>query len=256
MEGHTLPTTNDHNDVASTPGPNVVVAGSTSAAGQAVVTALLAAGARVAAVDLDAARLEELARNHDGVLPYTCNLANLESVEKLAAAVRSDLGPVDGLIHLVGGWRGGDGITGQKDDDWDVLHTSIMTTLRNTSRVFYPDLEASPRGRLAIVSATAAANPTAGGASYSAIKAASEAWVLGVADGFKAAQSGHKTEPKEQTSAAVVFVVKALLDDAMKEAAPHRKFPGYTHVNELAEHIAALFDAPASHLNGTRQHLA
>lgn len=251
-----MPTTNGHNDVASTPGPNVVVAGSTSAAGQAVVAALLAAGARVAAVDLDAARLEELARNHDGVFPYTCNLANLESVEKLAAAVRSDLGPVDGLIHLVGGWRGGDGITGQKDDDWDVLHTSIMTTLRNTSRVFYPDLEASARGRLAIVSATAAANPTAGGASYSAIKAASEAWVLGVADGFSSAQSGHKTEPKEQTSAAVVFIVKALLDDAMKEAAPHRKFPGYTHVTELAEHVAALFDAPASHLNGTRQHLA
>ncbi|MFJ4208510.1 SDR family oxidoreductase [Paenarthrobacter sp. NPDC089675] len=253
-----MPISNDHNDVAGTEQTtpvNVVVAGSTSAAGQAVVAALLAKGARVAAVDLDAAKLEALAASHEGITPYTCNLANLESVEKLAASVRNDLGSVDGLVHLVGGWRGGEGITGQKDEDWDVLHMSIMTTLRNTSRVFYPDLEASPRGRLAIVSATSAAKPTAGGAGYSAIKAASEAWVLGVADGFNAAQSGHKTEPVEQTSAAVVFVVKALLDDAMKEAAPHRKFPGYTHVNELAEHISALFDAPASHLNGTRQHL-
>ncbi|MGP0223619.1 SDR family oxidoreductase [Paenarthrobacter sp. NCHU4564] len=250
-----MTTTNDHNDVASTRPLNIVVAGSTSAAGQAVVTALLKAGAKVAAVDLDAARLEVLAASHPGVATYTCNLANPESVAKLAASVHNDLGPVDGLIHLVGGWRGGDGITGQKDEDWDVLHTSIMTTLRNTSRTFYPDLEASPRGRLAIVSATTAAKPTASGAGYSAIKAASEAWVLGVADGFNAAQSGHKTEPREQTSAAVVFVVKALLDDAMKDAAPHRKFPGYTHVNELAEHIAALFTAPAADLNGTRQHL-
>ena len=255
-----MPITNDHNDVASgtesTQPLNVVVAGSTSAAGQAVVGSLVAAGARVAAVDLDAARLEALAASHDGVVPYTCNLSDPASVEALADSVRSEFGSVDGLIHLVGGWRGGEGIVGQKDEDWDVLHTSIMTTLRNTSRAFYSDLEASPRGRLAIVSAVAAAKPTASGASYAAIKAASEAWVLGVADGFEAAQSGHKTEPKEQTSAAVVFVVKALLDDAMKVAAPHRKFPGYTHVNELGDHVSALFSTPASHLNGARQHLS
>ncbi|MFJ4171624.1 SDR family NAD(P)-dependent oxidoreductase [Paenarthrobacter sp. NPDC089714] len=251
-----MPLTNDHNDVEAAQPLNVVVAGSTSAAGQAVIAALLAKGARVAAVDLDATRLEALAETYPGTKTYVCNLSNPEAVEKLAAEVRNDLGSVEGLIHLVGGWRGGEGITGQRDEDWDILHTSIMTTLRNTTRAFYADLEASPRGRLAIVSAVAAAKPTAGGASYSAIKAASEAWVLGVADGFNAAQSGHKTEPKEQTSAAVVFVVKALLDDAMKEAAPHRKFPGYTHVNELGEHVAALFDAPASGLNGTRQHLA
>ncbi|MFI2566767.1 SDR family NAD(P)-dependent oxidoreductase [Paenarthrobacter sp. NPDC018779] len=251
-----MPLTNDHNDVETAHPFNVVVAGSTSAAGQAVIAALLAKGARVAAVDLDATRLEALAETYPDTKTYVCNLSNPEAVEKLAADVRNDLGGVDGLIHLVGGWRGGEGISGQRDEDWDILHASIMTTLRNTSRAFYADLEASPRGRLAIVSAVAAAKPTAGGASYSAIKAASEAWVLGVADGFNAAQSGHKTEPKEQTSAAVVFVVKALLDDAMKEAAPHRKFPGYTHVNELGEHVAALFDAPASELNGTRQHLA
>ncbi|MEV7605091.1 SDR family oxidoreductase [Paenarthrobacter sp. NPDC089322] len=255
-----MPITNAHNDVASSTNPSapltVVVAGSTSAAGHAVVGSLVAAGARVAAVDLDAARLDALASAHDGVVPYTCNLADAESVNELANTVRDEFGSVDGLVHLVGGWRGGDGITGQTDEDWDVLHTSIMTTLRNTSRAFYPDLEASPRGRLAIVSATTAAKPTASNAGYAAIKAASEAWVLGVAEGFEAAQSGHKTEPKEQTSAAVVFVVKALLDDAMREAAPHRKFPGYTHVNELGDHISALFDAPASHLNGARQHLS
>ncbi|MFE4196458.1 SDR family oxidoreductase [Paenarthrobacter sp. NPDC056912] len=252
--------TNDHDDVASANTPstkplNVVVAGSTSAAGQAVVGSLVALGARVAAVDLDAARLETLARSHDGVVPFTCNLADKASVQDLAESVRAEFGRVDGLIHLVGGWRGGEGIEGQNDDDWDILHTSIMTTLRNTSRAFYSDLETSPRGRLAIVSATAAAKPTASGASYAAIKAAAEAWVLGVAEGFQAAQSGHKTEPKEQTSAAVVFVVKALLDDAMRAAAPQRKFPGYTHVNELGDHVSALFAAPASHLNGARQHL-
>lgn len=234
---------------------NVVVAGSTSAAGRAVVEALVGIGARVAAVDLDPAGVESLAETHEEVVPYVCNLADLSAVGNLADSIRADLGPVDGLIHLVGGWRGGDGIRGQKDEDWEVLHTSVLTTLRNTSRTFYPDLEASPSGRMAIVSAVAASQPTASGAAYAAIKAASEAWVLGMADGFRRAQSGHKDEPKEQTSAAAIFVVKALVDETMRTEAPHRAFPGYTDVRELADHVSALFSAPASELNGTRQHL-
>jgi NADP-dependent 3-hydroxy acid dehydrogenase YdfG len=239
----------------ATPPLNVVVAGSTSAAGRAVTEGLVGIGARVAAVDLDQAGVESLAGTHEGVVPYVCNLADMSAVRDLADRIRGDLGAVDGLIHLVGGWRGGDGIPGQKDEDWDVLHTSVLTTLRNTSRTFYPDLEASPTGRMAIVSAVAASQPTASGAAYAAIKAASEAWVLGVADGFRRAQSGHKAEPKQQTSAAAVFVVKALVDESMRTEAPHRAFPGYTDVRELAEHVCALFSAPASELNGTRQHL-
>ncbi|EMY34155.1 short-chain dehydrogenase/reductase SDR [Arthrobacter crystallopoietes BAB-32] len=235
---------------------NVVVAGSTSAAGRAVTEALVGIRARVAAVDLDRAGVESLAEAHEGVRPYVCNLADLSAVNDLADRIRGDLGAVDGLIHLVGGWRGGEGIPGQTDEDWNVLHTSVLTTLRNTSRTFYPDLEASPAGRMAIVSAVAAARPTASGAGYAAIKAASEAWVLAMADGFRRAQSGHKTEPKEQTSAATVFVVKALVDESMRLSAPQRTFPGYTDVKDLAGQVAALFSAPASDLNGTRQHLA
>lgn len=240
---------------AEKPGFNVVVAGSTSAAGRAVVRSLCAQGARVAAVDLNEDGVQALAEEHKNVIPYVCNLAELSEVTNLRDAVRADLGPIDGLIHLVGGWRGGDSIADQQDQDWDVLHTSVLTTLRNTSRAFYKDLESSSKGRLAIISSVTAAKPTAGGAAYSAIKAASEAWVLGVADGFHQSQAGNKSAPVKQRSAAVVFVVKALVDDAMRAAAPHRSFPGYTDVDELAQHVTALFDASAETLNGTRQHL-
>jgi NADP-dependent 3-hydroxy acid dehydrogenase YdfG len=234
---------------------NVVVAGSTSATGRAVVKSLCAQGARVAAVDLNEDGVQALAKEHKQVVPYVCNLADLSEVSSLRETVRADLGSIDGLIHLVGGWRGGDGIPGQQDQDWDVLHTSVLTTLRNTSRAFYEDLESSSKGRLAIISSVTASKPTAGGAAYSAIKAASEAWVLGVADGFHQSQEGSKSAPAKQRSAAVVFVVKALVDDGMRAAAPHRSFPGYTDVDELAHHVTALFDAPAETLNGTRQHL-
>ncbi|APX02485.1 SDR family NAD(P)-dependent oxidoreductase [Arthrobacter sp. QXT-31] len=228
-------------------GRTVVVAGSTSAAGAAVVRTLSEAGARVAAVDILEDRVQELSGSYDNVTGYVCNLADLQAVEDLAASVRNDLGPVDGLIHLVGGWRGGTGIAGQTDEDWDFLHTSVLTTLRNTSRAFYQDLAASPVGRLAIVSAQSASSPTADGAAYAAVKSAAEAWTLAVADGFRHLQGGN-----ESRSAALVFVVKALVDDRMRAAQPERKFPDFTDVSVLADAVQRIFGLEAERINGQR----
>lgn len=227
-------------------GRTVVVAGSTSAAGAAVVGALSKAGARVAAVDILEDRVRELAAAHENVTGYTCNLADMDSVSELADSIRAEVGPVDGLIHLVGGWRGGEGIKGQSDDDWEFLHTGIMTTLRNTTRAFIDDLEASPAGRLAIVSAESVASPTADNAAYAAVKSAAEAWTLAVGDGFQ------KASTDQLTSAALVFVVKALLDERMRAAQPERKFPGFTHVDVLAEAVVDIFGTGAGELNGRR----
>jgi NAD(P)-dependent dehydrogenase (short-subunit alcohol dehydrogenase family) len=230
-------------------GRTVVVAGSTSAAGIAVVRTLSNAGARVAAVDILEERVRELEGVYDNVTGYVCNLADFEAVKDLAISVRADLGPVDGLIHLVGGWRGGAGIQGQSDEDWDFLHTSVLTTLRNTSRVFHDDVAASPVGRLAIVSAQAASTPTADGAAYSAIKSAAEAWTLAIADGFRQLQQSSESSLATQHSAALVLVVKALVDDRMRAAQPERKFPGFTDVNVLAEAVERLFDLEAEQIN-------
>ena len=124
----------------------------------------------------------------------------------LAQRVRDRFGRIDGLIHLVGGWRGGGGLAGQSDEDYRALEAGL-TALRHASRAFDADLRASDAGRLAIVSSTAVERPLAGGANYAAVKAASEAWTRAVAQGFaKAARDAGI----EQTGAAVIFRVKAL----------------------------------------------
>ena len=233
-------------------GRTVVVAGSTSAAGVAVVRTLSQAGARVAAVDILVDRVQELSGAYENVTGYACNLADLQAVEDLAKSVRHDLGPVDGLIHLVGGWRGGQSIKGQTDEDWDFLHTSVLTTLRNTSRAFYDDLATSPVGRLAIVSAQSASSPTADGAAYAAVKSAAEAWTLAVADGFRHPHGGIDSPRSAQHSAALVLVVKALVDDRMRAAQPERKFPGFTDVSVLAAAVEQIFHQEAEQINGQR----
>lgn len=236
---------------------NILVAGGSGPSGIAVARALRATGHTVFTVGSDAGRIQAAAAEAgDGVVPLTCDLADPAAVRQLQADLTGPTGGIDGVILLVGGWRGAKGIADQSDEDWDFLERNAVTTLRNVSRAFYDNLAASANGRLAIVSSTAVAAPTAGGASYAAAKAAAEAWTLAVADGFRRAQSGLKEDPVEQHSAAVVFVVKALVDAAMRAASPERTFPGFTDVEELAAAAVDLFRTPAAELNGRRLPLA
>ncbi|MGO4471011.1 SDR family NAD(P)-dependent oxidoreductase [Arthrobacter sp. M-10] len=241
-----------------TGGPlTVVVTGGSNSSGIAVARAFALAGRRVFTIGSNEARIEAAAAEAgDDVTPLVCDLSRLESVRELASEIHGSTERVDGVIHLVGGWRGAKGIEDQPDEDWAALEQSAITTLRNVSRVFYKDLASSPTGRFAMVSSTAVAAPTAGAATYAAAKAAAETWTLAVADGFRRDQSGNKDEPTEQHSAAVVFVVKSLLDAAMRREHPERKFPGYTDVEDLAAAAVGLFDKPAAELNGQRLLLA
>ncbi|GHD44742.1 SDR family NAD(P)-dependent oxidoreductase [Mycetocola manganoxydans] len=182
-------------------GRTVLIAGATSAAGIAVCRSLASAGARVIAVGSHAERLAAVTGAVPDAATHVCDLSNVDDVVALGERVRSENGPIDGLIHLVGGWRGGGGLDGQTDEDWEFLHTRIVTTLRNTTRVFTDDLRASDAGRLAIVSSTSVDRPTPGGANYAAVKAAAETWVRAIAAGFT------KSAP---AASACIFVVKGL----------------------------------------------
>jgi 3-oxoacyl-[acyl-carrier protein] reductase len=200
----------------------VLVAGATSATGRAVVGALRSAGATVVAVGSDAGRLAAVGAD----VSLVCDLADPAAVAALVGDVHATAGPIDGLVHLVGGWRGG-----HADADWQWLQERVVTTLRTTSIAFRDDLVASTAGRLAIVSSTAVDAPAWGNANYAATKAAAEAWVSALASGWA----------KGGTAAAVTYVVRAL-----------GPADGDTPPEVLAARIAELWDTPAASLNGAR----
>ncbi|WP_308466477.1 SDR family NAD(P)-dependent oxidoreductase [Rathayibacter soli] len=184
-------------------GRTVLIAGASGASGIAIARALAAAGARVLAVGRGQEHLDALAEQVPDADTRVCDLTDPSAVAELAMRIHVKFGSIDGLVNLVGGWRGGGGLAGQSDEDWRFLEGSL-TSLRNISRTFYDDLVASTAGRLAIVSSTAVEHPTAGGANYVALKAAAEAWTLAVAQGFAKAASA------ESSAAATIFRVKSL----------------------------------------------
>ncbi|MFK0007851.1 hypothetical protein ACIQTZ_12425 [Paenarthrobacter sp. NPDC090520] len=84
------------------------------------------------------------------------------------------------------------------------------------------------------------------------MKSAAEAWTLAVADGFRRKLPGDGTIETKQRAAALIFIVKALVDDRMSAAQPGRKFPGFTDVSVLAEAVELIFAVEADKLNGLR----
>jgi NADP-dependent 3-hydroxy acid dehydrogenase YdfG len=226
-------------------GSVVVVAGAGGGAGAAVVHRLALAGATVVmanrTLDSLAELTSEVAAAGGTAHPYAVDLVD-EAATAWAASVVSEFGRVDGLVHLVGGWRGGKGITETDLADWDWLSDLLVRTVQHTSRGFHDALRASPNGRFVLVSAAAASHPTAKNAAYAAAKAAAEAWTLAVADSFSGS-----------AAAATIIVVKALVTPAMRAAKPEATFTGYTDVADLADTIADLWDKPAADVNGVRE---
>ncbi len=225
----------------------VVVAGATGAAGPAVVQRLVASGATVVAAGRGKASLQTVVDDANAVrgdgpgraVAAVVDLLDAEATTAWAGQVEQEHGRVDGLVHLVGGWRGGKSITQTDLADWDVLHDLLIRTLQHTTRAFHDALRASADGRLAIVSTVQVAEPSATNAAYAAAKAAAETWTLAVADSFRGS-----------SAAAVVLRIKALVTPAMRERKPEAKFSGFTAVADLAQTVNDLWLTPADDLNG------
>lgn len=221
------------------------VAGAGGGLGPLVVERLAAAGAIVAGTDRSQEALDAIAADL-GLDPSRwdgrpADLLDEAAARQWCAALAERFGRVDGLIHLVGGWRGGQPLHEAPLEDWDFLHDLLIRTVQHTSRAFHDQIAASPHGRFLLVSAKQAQAPSNSNAAYAAAKAAAEAWTLALADGF---------EPGGAT--ANIVVVDAILTPRMRAESPGEEFPTFTPAEDLAAAIAFLCSDAAEKMNGQR----
>lgn len=223
----------------------IAIAGVGGGLGPLVARALADAGATVAGTDRSQETLDALAvdlglptERWDG---RTVDLLDEDATRGWRDALVERFGRVDGLIHLVGGWRGGEPLHEAPLDDWAFLHDLLVRTVQHTTRVFHDQIAASPHGRFVLVSAKQAQAPTNTNAAYAAAKAAAEAWTLAFADGF---------DPGGPT--ANIIVVDAILTPRMREENPDADYPTFTPAEDIAAAIAFLCSDAAEKMNGQR----
>jgi NAD(P)-dependent dehydrogenase (short-subunit alcohol dehydrogenase family) len=223
----------------------VAIAGIGGGLGPAVAARLAEAGAIVAGANLRQAEVdavgEELGLPAEQWDARAVDLTDEDAVGAWRDALVERFGRVDGVAHLVGGWRGGQPLHEEPLADWDLLERLLIRTVQLTTRAFHDQLAASEHGRFVLVSAKQAQKPSNGNAAYASAKAAAEAWTLAFADGF---------EPGGAT--ANIIVVDAILTPKMREENPGKKFPTFTPTEHIADAIAWLRSDAAAEMNGAR----
>ena len=205
----------------------VVVTGATGSAGSATTAALRAAGATVVAVGQSPERLSALAEAIPGIAVEVADLSERSAVDQLAARVREQHGAVDGIMHLVGGYRGGAGFAANTDEDWRFLSSGLIDTLRHVTSPFTTTWSGPrragrsscrrrrPQHRQLVPRTTRPPRPL--------LRPGCSRWPTLCAASSPAA----RRTPLPQTSAATILVIKALVDARMRAAAPERKLPGF-----------------------------
>jgi NAD(P)-dependent dehydrogenase (short-subunit alcohol dehydrogenase family) len=223
-------------------GRAIAVAGGAGNLGPTVVRRLADSGARVCVCGRDRAALDALAAEiAEPIETDVVDLLDAEATKAWATELASRHGRVDGLVHLVGGWRGGTPIEDAPLDDWEFLSALLVRTVQHATQAFAPHLMSSGHGRFVLVSSSQAQAPTHPNAVYAAAKAASETWALALADRFKGTGA-----------TANVVVVGAILTPQMRAESPDKDFSTFTPAEEIAEAVAYLCSDATASMNGQR----
>jgi NAD(P)-dependent dehydrogenase (short-subunit alcohol dehydrogenase family) len=223
----------------------IAIAGAGGGLGPTVARALADAGATLALSDVDTGRLdslvEDLALADDRCDARVADLLGDDGAREWANALEERFARTDALLHLVGGWRGGEPLAQGPLSDYEWLHDLLVRTVQHTTRAFHDALADSAHGRFVLVSSSQAQSPEGTNAAYAAAKAAAESWTLALADSFK-----------DTTATANIIVVNAILTPRMREQNPDKEYRTFTSAEQIAEAIAFVCSDAAEKMNGKR----
>jgi NAD(P)-dependent dehydrogenase (short-subunit alcohol dehydrogenase family) len=229
-------------ELMSLEGRVLAIAGAGGNLGPTVVRRLAATGARLALGGRHEEPLDELVAEIGAEADTAAvDLLDPSGARTWASAIAERVGRIDALVHLVGGWRGGQPIEEAPLEEWDALHDLLVRTTQHATQAFAPYLLESGHGRFVIVSSAQAQAPTHKNASYAAAKAAQEAWTLALADRFRGTGA-----------TANIVVVGSILTPEMRQENPDKDFSTFTPAEEIAGAIAYLCSAAAASMNGQR----
>lgn len=225
-------------------GKVVAVAGATGGLGPVVVKAFSQAGAALSLIDRDQGKLDTLVaslgapegKHHCA----TVDLLDEGQARRWAEQVQARHSRVDVVLHLVGGYRGGQKIAQFPTADWELLNKLLIQTTWHVIRAFVEPLKAS-RGRFILVSSPQSLKPSHTNAAYAACKAASETLTLALADEFKGTGA-----------TANIIMVNAILTPQMRAEKPDENYAKFTSAEDIASAMLYLCSDAAANMNGQR----
>lgn len=223
----------------------VLITGATGSLGRAAATAFAADGARLGLGGTNPGRLDalasELALPAGRWAPGVGDLRDGAAARAAVEAVVSRLGPIEVLLHLVGGWTGGASLVDVEPAILDDMLAQHVWSTFHVTRAVVPAMVERGFGRIVAVTSTAAATPGPRMAPYVAAKAAQEALLRSLARDV--AGSG---------VTANLIAVKAIDATHERETAPSPKNASWTTPDEIVATMRYLCSGEAAAVNGAR----
>ena len=223
----------------------VAITGATGGLGRAAAAAFAVDGARLGLLGTDHDRLRALASElglaDDRWAAGVGDLRDEAAADQAFAAVADALGPIDVLLHLVGGWSGGVALTDVEPTVLvDMLGQHVWSTF-HAVRAVVPGMVERGRGRVVAITTALTVAPPAKQGAYVAAKAAQEALLRTVAR--QVAGSG---------VTANVIAVTSIDVDGVRDREPSPKTAGWSTPDEIVATMRWLCSDEAAAVNGVR----
>jgi NAD(P)-dependent dehydrogenase (short-subunit alcohol dehydrogenase family) len=148
-------------------GRNIVITGGFGALGRVVAAAFAAAGDKVARIDFAPSAPDTIPGGMD--LPGV-DLTDDAAVDKAVAAVTAQLGGIDVLVNIAGGFTW-ETLEGGSLAAWERMFSMNLRSNATITRAALPALRQSKAGRIVNIGAGAALQAAAGMGAYAASKA-------------------------------------------------------------------------------------
>jgi NAD(P)-dependent dehydrogenase (short-subunit alcohol dehydrogenase family) len=159
----------------------IVITGAFGVLGSALAAAAADRGAKTALIDLAAPRVGTAG----ALLLGGVDLTDAAAVEAAMARVAAELGGIDALLNIAGGFRW-ETLEGGGLDSWTRLYQLNVVTAATASRAALPYLKRSDGGRIVNVGSAAALKAGAGMGAYAASKSGVHRLTESLAEELKA----------------------------------------------------------------------
>jgi NAD(P)-dependent dehydrogenase (short-subunit alcohol dehydrogenase family) len=226
----------------SDPARTVLVTGGTGALGTAVTRRLLDSGHRVAAtwmVKKQAEALRDSIGGTERLLLVETDATDPASIAATVEGVEVSLGPIEVLVHLVGGWKGGEPVHELSFDTWDRMLDLNLRSALLCCRAVLPGMRDRGLGRVVLVSSRSARQSRAGQAAYAVAKAGVAVLAETIAE-----------ENRGLDVTANVIAPSTLDTPANRAAMPDSDFDAWVPAADAAESISFLASEAAGQLRG------
>lgn len=223
----------------------VAITGATGGLGRAAAAAFALDGARLGLLGTDRDRLQalagELGLGDERWAPGVGDLRDGAAAGEAFAAITNALGPIDVLLHLVGGWSGGASLTEVEPTVLeDMLGQHVWATF-HAVRAVVPGMVERGRGRIVAISTALTVAPPGKQGAYVAAKAAQEALLRSVARQL----SGSGVT-------ANLIAVKSIDVEGVRDREPSPKTADWSTPAEIVATMRWLCSDEAAAINGVR----